>query len=132
MASSSVISPSLVAQLKNGGKATAIVKMSRETQELLDKVEAQQFASRDEKATAVTSGLQALADESQKDIRAFLDSQSPPVQYESMWISNMLVIKEAGLDLLQKLESIGGIKEIREEHTAHIMGGGMGGGIGVQ
>jgi len=121
---SSVISPTLVAQLKNGGKTTAIIKMTKETQELLDKVAAQEFATRDERATAVTSGLQALADESQKELKAFLDSQS--VAYESMWISNMLVVKEADLDLLRKLESIGGIKEIREEQTAHIMGGGIG------
>lgn len=130
MASSSVISPSLVAQLKDGGKTTAIVKMSRETQVFLDQIEKQKFASQDEKSMAVTTGLQALADESQKDVKAFLDSQSPPVKYESLWISNMVVIREAGLDLLQKLESIGGIKEIREEHTAHILGGG-GGGIGI-
>lgn len=117
----SVISKTLEASLKNGGTASAVVVMARETQEVLSKIETQQFANRDARADAVTSGLQELAKDSQKHLKEFLDSQTPPVQYQSMWISNTLIIKNATLDLLQKLEKLGGIKEIREEHTAHLL-----------
>lgn len=101
---------------------TVIVKMARDTQEALDKVDAQNFTNRDERANAVTSELQALATESQKYVKEFLDAQTPPVKYNSLWISNTLVVYEADWTIIQQLEQIGGIKEMREEHTAHIMG----------
>lgn len=125
----SVITATLRSQLQAGGKATAIVAMARDTQEALDKVEKMQFASRDERATAVTTELQKLADESQKPLKDFLTAQG--ANFESMWINNSIVVREATLDLLEKLEALGGIKEIREEAHVNIMTGGMGVGMGA-
>jgi hypothetical protein len=120
---SSVISPTLRGFLEEGGAScTAIVTMARETQEVMDSLESREFPSRDAKVNAMTSELQALAEESQKSIKTFLDSQSsPPIKYKSMWITNTLVIYDASLPLLLQVESLGGIKEIREEATAHTM-----------
>jgi len=121
MASSSVISDDLLTKLKGGEKATVIVKMARETKEVLDQIDKQNFPNREERANAVTNGLKALADESQKHVKAYLDSLSPKPNYESLWISNSLVVREATLEMVEGMAKVGGIKEIREEMTVHIM-----------
>jgi len=119
--SSSVISDGLLTRLKAGEKVTVIVKMTRETKEVLDKIEKQKFPTREERANAVTNGLKALAEESQAEVKAYLDSLSPKPNYESLWISNSLVVRECTLEIAQGMEKVGGIKEIREEMVVHTM-----------
>jgi hypothetical protein len=85
---------------------------------VFDQLEVEQFPNRDAKVEAMTCRLTALMNESQKHLMEFLDKQN--VATNSFWISNTMLVENASLELLQQLEKMGGIKEIRKEMMATI------------
>jgi subtilisin family serine protease len=106
------IVPNLVITLHGG---TAAVRNSLTTRT---------FATRLDRVSALTSGLQAHTAEAQKNVLAYLTSiQSHSLVVKSYWISNTIVVKgvtDASI-VAHLAENFPEIAEIRQEKILHIL-----------
>jgi hypothetical protein len=123
-AEASVIDPSLLESLETKERTTVIVSFKGDTEEVLKGIEARTFPTRDARATAVHDELSAYAAGSQGPVLEFLRTKAtdlPDMTFQSMWINNSLVIKNAGKALVQELTKFEQIKRIKEDSVvAHI------------
>ncbi|CAG7721467.1 unnamed protein product [Allacma fusca] len=112
----------LVKSLKDNGKVTVVVSMKDRTASFLNQLALSSFATRADRLNAVANGLQMFAEKSQGNILQILDQESRGKQFtfKSLWLTNQVIIRDADLDLIQKLSAYEEIDSITEEQVAHI------------
>ena len=67
----------------------------------------------------VMQQLQSVAQSSQKNVRAYLDSKG--VSYRSFWIDNVILVEESDLTVLNGLKSFPEISIIRDRRTEKLI-----------
>lgn len=65
----------------------------------------------EERGNFVYNALQEAAEESQKDVRAFLDEQG--VSYQSFWIENVIIVEKSNFRLFNQLKTFPEIESLR-------------------
>ena len=121
-----VIDPSLLQSLETKPKTTIIISFKVGTGTVLKDLESREFETREARATAVHDTLKAHMESSQKPVTEFLQSKvaektDEQLTFESMWINNSIVVKNADLSLVQQLAQLEGIEKIKENAVvAHI------------
>ena len=117
MAQQALLAPtvdsSLVKTLREKSTATVIVSMRDRTGPVLDQLAGIQFSTRAQKLNAIASSLREHAERSQANVISYLSQE--PVQFESMWITNQIVVRNADLGLVEKLSEFPEIASIAEE-----------------
>ena len=104
---------SLMKALREKSTITAIVTMRDCTGPVLDAVTSTQFATRASRLNAVASSLRQHAQASQANVLAFLREQ--PNKFQSMWITNQIVVRDADLAIVERLARFPEIASIAEE-----------------
>jgi len=103
----SKIAPSL----QKLGSADILVSMTETNAKVLNAINVQRFASRDEKLNSLYNSLRAFTDYSQKDVAAFLKSKG--VEFQSFWVNNHIYIKNADPALIERLAQFDSVKFIK-------------------
>ncbi|TDE11487.1 S8 family serine peptidase [Jiangella asiatica] len=67
-----------------------------------------------ERGTAVVEQLQATAEESQRDVRAFLDQAG--VDYESYWMANAILVHDATESVARRVADRPGVDQVLDVH----------------
>ncbi|ODM92068.1 Bacillopeptidase F [Orchesella cincta] len=114
------IQGSLLNTLEKNGKANIVISFKQDTQPILENVNGKSFETRGHKITSMKTQLEQLAKESQQGVVSILKSRSSPVKFQSFWINNKIIVKNATLELIQTIADNPDVREIREELVAHI------------
>jgi subtilisin family serine protease len=111
------IDHSIVNQLRQKPTIDVIVTMKDSTKSVLNNLRIQTFASREDRLNGVAHSLMDFAASSQKNVIALLKKEQPgkPFAFTELWISNQISIKDADMDLLQKLATLNDIATIEQE-----------------
>jgi subtilisin family serine protease len=114
----SAIEPTLVLQRQlTLGPADIMIKFAS-TQPTLNALNVARFASKNEKRTSLRVNLLEFANQSQKNVLAFLEKKG--IETEQFWISNELYIKDADAALVAELSQFKEIEEIRENEIIEL------------
>ncbi|MFQ6059402.1 MAG: S8 family serine peptidase, partial [Anaerolineae bacterium] len=112
------IEPLVLKELASGEKVTYIVHLTQQA----DLAPARRIKGKIPRRQAVASRLQAVAERSQRDIRAYLDQQQALGKVESylpFWVFNGLAVT-GDLDTLLALAARPEVKAIRANHVRHL------------
>ncbi|ODM92067.1 Bacillopeptidase F [Orchesella cincta] len=104
---------SLLETLINDGKANVVISFNEETRHILDSVNRIRFDSRGHKITFLKTQLEQLTKDSQRSVISILKSHS--TTFQSFWINNRIIVKNASIELIQQIAQIADVSEIREE-----------------
>ena len=112
------VDSSLLRTLREKSTVTVIVSMRERTGTVLDQISGVQFASRGQRLNAVAEGLRLHAQKTQSNVLAFLRQQ--PHKFQSLWITNQIVVRQADLSLVEMLSQFPEVASITEEMVMHI------------
>ena len=116
------VDPFLVTTFGHQKFATVIITMRDRTTGILDSLSSVQFSSREERLDAVTKALQSLARSSQQAVLTVLEmeSKSHKIQYETMWITNQIIVRNVSMELVDAIARFPEVATITEEKMAYI------------
>jgi len=110
------LDPSLSRTLRSSDSANILISFKQGTRPVLDSISKWEFSSRSHRISAIAHALQLHAESSQANVLKFLGLwTSPPLQFESFWISNQVFIQNVNLSTVKTLMTFEGISEIYEE-----------------
>jgi len=112
-APSNVIEPSLRHVLQTGQKANVFISLKVGTASVLSRMNSMRFSDRTARLNTVASSLKNHAAESQQNILSVLEKSG--VKYQSFWISNQVFIREASLEIVEKIAALTEVSSIEEE-----------------
>jgi hypothetical protein len=92
------------------------VELTDSTNKVMDELNKQKFDDPGAKNKALTTALQAHATKTQKLVTEFLDKEG--LKYNSLWISNAVVVTEINEDQATRLAQVDGVKLVRASATA--------------
>ena len=112
MANSNKISPVVLEELASAPHTEILVSLKSDTSAVLDKLASTEFATRGERATAVSNALKEHAEREQKPLLDHLKTRGLEVQ--SMWINNQIFVKGAKKEDVEWLAARDEVKEVKE------------------
>lgn len=114
---SSKIDSSLLQVLNGGQTARLIVSMVEGTDEIQKGFENREFADRADRATTLHRELVAHATRTQAAVIQLLETEKSriPITYESLWISNQIVVNGADLKLVNDIAGVENVAKIEGE-----------------
>lgn len=95
-----------------------LISFTHDMQTVFIKISSQPFASDLERRIALTEAQEAFADESQANLKKFLDFHH--IRYSSFWISNKVIIRDANETLVTSISEIPGVAKIEKEPVVSI------------
>jgi len=122
MASSKIDSSLL--QVLNGGKtARLMVSMVEGTEELQKSFENREFVDRADRLNTVNRELTALATRTQAAVISLLETEKNriPITWESLWISNQIVVNGADLKLANDIAAVENVAKIEGETFVELL-----------
>jgi len=102
--------------LRKQGSVDLIVTMKEGTEQVLNNLNENEFATRGQLIANMVESLEAHATETQQNVLSVLNQEA--TQYaktQSYWISNQIYIEGASAELIEKLAQMPEISEIREQ-----------------
>jgi len=96
--------------------------MKVHTAPVLQKLSHARFSSRSERLNAVAQALQSFASTSQANVLKILEKESErnTFTFQSLWITNQIIIRNADLELIKILATLETIHSITEEKVVYI------------
>lgn len=122
MASSKIDAPLL--EILNEGQAAKIsVSMAEGTDEIQKSLENREYADRADRLNTVNRELTAHAERSQASVIQLLEKTKEriPVTWETLWISNQIVVNGADLKLVNDIAAIENVSKIEGEKFVQLL-----------
>ncbi len=116
------ISPKLQAQMVRRGTANVFISFGSTvpTLESLNRLQRSSARTPAEKANQVRNSLIKLANADQAGVLNMLQAQRSSMQFEKMWLSNRLYIKNANFELVKQIASMSNVTRITHEEVVSI------------
>lgn len=114
---SSKIDSSLLQVLNNGQSARLMVSMVEGTEELQKSFENRDFTDRADRLNTINRELTAHATRSQASVIRLLETEKTriPITWDSLWISNQIVVNGADLKLANDIAAVENVAKIEGE-----------------
>lgn len=111
------IDASLSGILSGGHTARVQVSMVEGTEDVLQNIENRDITDRTEKLNTINRELTAFAEQSQASVIKLLEKEKErlPVTWETLWISNQLIVNGADQQLVNKIAAIENVSKIEGE-----------------
>lgn len=120
---SSKIDSSLLQVLNGGQTARLMVSMVEGTEELQKSLNNRDYADRDDRLNTVHRELTAHATRTQAAVVQLLETEKSriPITWESLWISNQIVVNGADLKLVNDIAAVANVSKIEGEKFVEIL-----------
>ncbi|CAG7723671.1 unnamed protein product [Allacma fusca] len=112
------IDPNIPKSLSEKDSVTVFVTFKNDqTASIRDKIKHQSFLSRTSRIQSLYNALKSHADETQKDVLAFLNQyqSANSIWVHQLWVTNKIIVKNADSSLIAQLSTMSEIDEIIEE-----------------
>lgn len=113
----SKIDSDLLKVLNGGQRARLQVSLVEGTDEILKRIAEGTYATREDRLTAQQRELSAYAAQTQASVVGVLESEKNriPITWESLWISNQIIVNGADLQLANAIADVQNVAKIEGE-----------------
>lgn len=121
--SSPKIEAPLLEILQKDQIAKVMVSMTDKTEDVLANLQNREFVDLDDRRNTMNRELTALADRSQRDVVELLEKEKEriPVTWNSLWISNQIIVSGADLQLVEAIAAVGNVAKIEGEKMMELL-----------
>ncbi|GAB9477737.1 hypothetical protein Gpo141_00014874, partial [Globisporangium polare] len=113
------VHPGVHRALRQSATVSLIVELTQTTESTLESIKESAFSSREAKLQTVADKLQALNKVASAEVTSVLSKEATGQHagFKNFWISNVVYIKDASFELVEKLAGLDSVGTIREQKT---------------